>query len=261
MARCVTGRRSGSWSGLDPGRGMRRCSRSPPSLLLSPSSAWAAAEPHRVEVVGAYPIREALRGKLNPREEAIRKALWEGVSRVALELIGRGGRARRVGGVAADGTASRRARTARRPRAPADSTDRFRKIFGRRSCPIPGASGSSRTAASAPCSSPTSRGFAPSTWSWSRSSSTWSGSRPSSPGRGSSRGRARRRRAAARHARADRARAPCGASAGDRDAPAARGRPASRPSSSRPRASSCASRRRSAPRSSRHDSAASSRPS
>lgn len=48
----------------------------------------AAAEPHRIEVVGIYRIRDAVRGKLNPRDEAIQQALWEGVSRVALELIG-----------------------------------------------------------------------------------------------------------------------------------------------------------------------------
>lgn len=47
----------------------------------------ARAEAQRVEVVGTYPIRDALRGKVKPRDEAIQSALWEGVSRVALDLL------------------------------------------------------------------------------------------------------------------------------------------------------------------------------
>ncbi len=99
------------------------------AAFLLCSSAWAAAEPHRVEVVGAYPIREALRGKLDPREEAIRKALWEGVSRVALELMGEE--------VDPDESEVSPPKGAGEPAgaSPADSTDRFRKIFGREILP------------------------------------------------------------------------------------------------------------------------------
>jgi len=47
----------------------------------------ARAELQRVEAVGIYGIRDALRSKVIPRDEAIAKARWEGVSRVARELI------------------------------------------------------------------------------------------------------------------------------------------------------------------------------
>lgn len=46
------------------------------------------AELQRVEAVGIYGIRDAMRSRVIPRDEAIAKARWEGVSRVALELIG-----------------------------------------------------------------------------------------------------------------------------------------------------------------------------
>ena len=46
------------------------------------------AEVQRVEAVGIYGIRDGMRSKVIPRDEAIARARWEGVSRVALELIG-----------------------------------------------------------------------------------------------------------------------------------------------------------------------------
>jgi hypothetical protein len=46
------------------------------------------AEVQRVEAVGIYGIRDAMRSRVIPRDEAIAKARWEGVSRVARELIG-----------------------------------------------------------------------------------------------------------------------------------------------------------------------------
>lgn len=49
------------------------------------------AEVQRVEAVGIYGIRESMRTKVIPRDEAIANARWEGVSRVALELIGESG--------------------------------------------------------------------------------------------------------------------------------------------------------------------------
>lgn len=53
---------------------------------LQASIAWA--EPQKVEVVGSYPIREALRGRVKPRDEAIQRALWEAVGQVASDLVG-----------------------------------------------------------------------------------------------------------------------------------------------------------------------------
>ena len=55
---------------------------------------WAGAvqaELQRVQAVGIYGIREEMRSKVIPRDEAIARARWEGVSRVALELIGASG--------------------------------------------------------------------------------------------------------------------------------------------------------------------------
>ncbi len=49
------------------------------------------AELQRVEAVGIYGIRDGMRSKVIPRDEAIARARWEGVSRVALELIGESG--------------------------------------------------------------------------------------------------------------------------------------------------------------------------
>ena len=96
-------------------------------LLLVVAHSAARAEPQRVEVVGAYPIREALRSKVNPRDEAIQKALWEGVSRVALELIGEEGEAEE----AEDAKPTGAVRTAGPPTQEApDATARFRKVFG-----------------------------------------------------------------------------------------------------------------------------------
>ena len=46
------------------------------------------AELQRVEAVGIYGIRDGMRSKVIPRDEAIARARWEGVSRVALELVG-----------------------------------------------------------------------------------------------------------------------------------------------------------------------------
>ena len=54
-------------------------------------AAAAAAEVQRVEAVGIYGIRDSMRTKVIPRDEAIADARWEGVSRVALELIGESG--------------------------------------------------------------------------------------------------------------------------------------------------------------------------
>lgn len=58
-------------------------------LLLSlVSQAWA--EVQRVEAVGRYGIKKSSRSRVIPRDEAIERALWEGVSRVAFEVIGEG---------------------------------------------------------------------------------------------------------------------------------------------------------------------------
>ena len=54
--------------------------------LLSPGV--GRAELQRVEAVGIYGIRAGMRSRVIPRDQAIAKARWEGVSRVALELIG-----------------------------------------------------------------------------------------------------------------------------------------------------------------------------
>ena len=55
-------------------------------LQLWPCIALAGLQ--RVEAVGSYGIREHLRTQVIPRDEAIRAALWEGVSRVATEALG-----------------------------------------------------------------------------------------------------------------------------------------------------------------------------
>jgi len=97
-----------------------------------------AGEPHRVEVVGIYPIRDAQRGQLNPRDEAIQQALWEGVSRVALELIGDGpGKSRsEIDGdeVKRSGAATTSGPTSA-PDAPVDASKRFRGVLGREILP------------------------------------------------------------------------------------------------------------------------------
>lgn len=111
-----------------------RLGRAVPALM----AAWtfvlgaSAAEPLRVEVVGAYPIRDASRGKLNPRDEAIQAALWEGVSRVALELIGEEADPEALeAGEAMPATGTDPAKAAEKT----DSTARFRKILGRQILP------------------------------------------------------------------------------------------------------------------------------
>ena len=48
----------------------------------------ASAELRRVEAVGIYGIKESMRTRVIPKDEAISLANWEGISRVALELIG-----------------------------------------------------------------------------------------------------------------------------------------------------------------------------
>lgn len=95
-------------------------------LLLASETIWAA-EPHRVEAVGVYPIRETVRGTSNPRDEAIQKALWEGVSRVALELIGE--EVEPEAPEADEGMPGTGADPAKGG-APVDPTARFRKILG-----------------------------------------------------------------------------------------------------------------------------------
>jgi hypothetical protein len=51
-------------------------------------SGAARADLQRVEAVGIYGIRDSMRSRVIPRDEAIAMARWEGVSRVAIELIG-----------------------------------------------------------------------------------------------------------------------------------------------------------------------------
>lgn len=55
-------------------------------ILLAPQ--FAQAELQRVEAMGNYGIRDSMRTRVIARDEAIAMARWEGVSRVALELIG-----------------------------------------------------------------------------------------------------------------------------------------------------------------------------
>ncbi len=55
-------------------------------MLLAPGS--GQAELRRVEAVGIYGVRDAMRTKVIVRDKAVENALWEGVSRVALELVG-----------------------------------------------------------------------------------------------------------------------------------------------------------------------------
>lgn len=85
-----------------------------------------AAEAQRIEVLGSHRIQDAQRGKQDPKDEAIRQALWEGVSRVALELLGEEGDATEAdpsAGTPGTGAASQGAKP--------DVTARFRRIFGR----------------------------------------------------------------------------------------------------------------------------------
>ncbi len=60
-------------------------------VLVVGIAASASADVQRVEAVGIYGIRDSMRRKVIPRDEAIADARWEGVSRVALELIGESG--------------------------------------------------------------------------------------------------------------------------------------------------------------------------
>jgi hypothetical protein len=57
-------------------------------LVFAFWSGSAAADLQRVEAVGSYGISAKLRERVTPRDEAVQKAVWEGVSRVALEEIG-----------------------------------------------------------------------------------------------------------------------------------------------------------------------------
>lgn len=57
-------------------------------MLLAPGS--GQAELRRVEAVGIYGVSEAIRTKVIVRDRAVENALWEGVSRVALERLGDG---------------------------------------------------------------------------------------------------------------------------------------------------------------------------
>ncbi len=62
------------------------------ALLLSVlATVPAQAELQRVEAVGIYGIRDSMRSRVVPRDEAIAQARWEGVSRVARELLGEAG--------------------------------------------------------------------------------------------------------------------------------------------------------------------------
>jgi hypothetical protein len=67
------------------------------AILLA--SGVGRAELQRVEAVGIYGIRDAMRSRVIPRDEAIAKARWEGVSRVAMELIGESGQGDAMGAV------------------------------------------------------------------------------------------------------------------------------------------------------------------
>ena len=69
------------------------------------ASGVGRAELQRVEAVGIYGIRDAMRSRVIPRDEAIAKARWEGVSRVALELIGESGQGDQGDGLGAVGKA------------------------------------------------------------------------------------------------------------------------------------------------------------
>ena len=61
------------------------------AILIGLLAGSVAAELRRVEAVGAYGIRDSARSRVIPRDEAIARARWEGVSRVARELIGESG--------------------------------------------------------------------------------------------------------------------------------------------------------------------------
>lgn len=104
-------------------------------LAMGPVPIAWADEPQRVEVVGSHPIRESERAKINPRDQAIEQALWEGVSRVALTLLEDEGAEEaptsdppEEGGWAAGDEAASSAETT-------DHTARFRKVFGTRILP------------------------------------------------------------------------------------------------------------------------------
>jgi len=58
------------------------------AVVVLLASGVGRAELQRVEAVGIYGIRDSQRSRVIPRDEAIAKARWEGVSRVARELIG-----------------------------------------------------------------------------------------------------------------------------------------------------------------------------
>lgn len=58
------------------------------ALGVTLAAGGAHAELRRVEAVGIYGIKDSLRSRVIPKDEAIAQARWEGVSRVALELMG-----------------------------------------------------------------------------------------------------------------------------------------------------------------------------
>jgi hypothetical protein len=57
-------------------------------LMVGLLPGLAVAQLQRVEAVGSYGIEESQRKRVTPRDEAVQLAIWEGVSRVALESIG-----------------------------------------------------------------------------------------------------------------------------------------------------------------------------
>jgi hypothetical protein len=57
-------------------------------VMLLAGAGVGQAELQKVEAVGISGIHEAQRSRVVPRDEAVARARWEGVSRVALELIG-----------------------------------------------------------------------------------------------------------------------------------------------------------------------------
>lgn len=77
------------------------------ALLVLALANQALAEVQRVEAVGRYGIKESSRSRVIPRDEAIGRALWEGVSRVAFEVIGEGDQ-----GLGGGGDANRALRSA-----------------------------------------------------------------------------------------------------------------------------------------------------
>lgn len=55
---------------------------------LGPLAEPASGELRKVEAVGIFGIRDGARARVIPRDQAINEAIWEGVSRVARDVIG-----------------------------------------------------------------------------------------------------------------------------------------------------------------------------